>query len=261
MSFREGLDDQGTYYQLNEVAGTTPIVFIHGVGLSLEIWKPQRDFFKNHSTIVYDLYGHGRTTSADAITFDKFSDQIDGLMQYLKYPSCHLIGFSLGGLIAAHYASTRSKKINKLILFGTIYGRSAEQQQEAIKRYENVSKEYFDIPKQLSRWFNEDYLSKNPNESQLVSTILENNDHQEFLKSYKLFSHFEDNMILFNQISAPTLIVTGENEVGSTPEMSKKIGEIVKNSKVEIIPDGKHMCGMECADKVNQVFGNFLNDS
>ena len=93
----------------------------------------------------------------------------------------------------------------------------------------------------------------------MVSTILENNDHQEFLKSYKLFSHFEDNMILFNQISAPTLIVTGENEVGSTPEMSKKIGEIVKNSKVEIIPNGKHMCGMECADKVNQVFGNFLN--
>ena len=92
MSFREGLDDQGTYYQLNEVAGTTPIVFIHGVGLSLEIWKPQRDFFKNHSTIVYDLYGHGRTTSADDITFDKFSNQIDGLMQYLKYPSCHLIG-------------------------------------------------------------------------------------------------------------------------------------------------------------------------
>ena len=74
---------------------------------------------------------------------NKFSNQIDGLMQYLKYTSCHLIGFSLGGLIAAHYASTRSKKIDKLILFGTIYGRSAEQQQEAIKRYENVSKEYF----------------------------------------------------------------------------------------------------------------------
>jgi pimeloyl-ACP methyl ester carboxylesterase len=113
----------------------------------------------------------------------------------------------------------------------------------------------------LSRWFNEDYLKKNPNDSQLVSTILENNDHQEFLKSYKLFSHFQDNMILFNQISAPTLIVSGEKEEGSTPEMSKKIGEIVKNSKVEIIPDGKHMCGMECADKVNQVFGNFLNDN
>ena len=55
MSFREGLDDQGTYYQFNEVAGTTPIVFIHGVGLSLEIWKPQRDFFKNHS-IVFLAY-------------------------------------------------------------------------------------------------------------------------------------------------------------------------------------------------------------
>ena len=32
MSFREGIDNQGTYYQINEVVGTTPILFIHGVG-------------------------------------------------------------------------------------------------------------------------------------------------------------------------------------------------------------------------------------
>ena len=150
-------------------------------------------------------------------------------------------------------------KINKLILFGTIYGRSAEQQQEAIKRYENVSKEYFDIPKQLSRWFNEDYLEKNTHDSQLIATILENNDHQEFLKSYKLFSHFEDNMILFNQISAPTLIVTGENEVGSTPEMSKNLSKMIQGSKFAEIKNGKHLCSIECADDVNITFKKFID--
>ena len=52
MSFREGLDDQGTYYHFNEVAGTTPIVLIHGVGLSLEIWNPKVIFLK----IIQQLY-------------------------------------------------------------------------------------------------------------------------------------------------------------------------------------------------------------
>ena len=33
MSFHEGLDDLGTYYQIRKVDGTTPILFIHGVGL------------------------------------------------------------------------------------------------------------------------------------------------------------------------------------------------------------------------------------
>ena len=44
MSFREGLDDQGTYYQINKVEGTTPILFIHGVGLDHSIWEPQTKF-------------------------------------------------------------------------------------------------------------------------------------------------------------------------------------------------------------------------
>ena len=43
---REGLDDQGTYFQIHEVENTTPIVFIHGVGLNHEIWNPQIEFFK-----------------------------------------------------------------------------------------------------------------------------------------------------------------------------------------------------------------------
>ena len=63
MSFREGLDDQGTYYQINKVEGTTPILFIHGVGLDHSIWEPQIKFFKDQTTITYDLIGHGLSTS------------------------------------------------------------------------------------------------------------------------------------------------------------------------------------------------------
>ena len=58
----QGLDDQGTYYQINKVEGTTPILFIHGVGLDHSIWEPQTKFFKDQTTITYDLIGHGLST-------------------------------------------------------------------------------------------------------------------------------------------------------------------------------------------------------
>ena len=81
MSFREGIDDQGTYYQINEVAGTTPIIFIHGVGLDHSIWSPQVEFFKNSTTIVYDLLGHGLSTcTSDKIEFEDF-----GSPKYFKF--------------------------------------------------------------------------------------------------------------------------------------------------------------------------------
>ena len=40
----------GTFYAYNK-KDTIPIVFIHGVGLTHEIWQPQLDYFKNYTTL------------------------------------------------------------------------------------------------------------------------------------------------------------------------------------------------------------------
>ena len=52
----------GTFYFLNQKEQSVPIVFIHGVGLTYEIWQPQIDFFKNHSNLSYDILGHGKSS-------------------------------------------------------------------------------------------------------------------------------------------------------------------------------------------------------
>ena len=94
----------------------------------------------------------------------------------------------------------------------------------------------------------------------MISRILNANNHEDFLKSYKLLSYFKDSMIALGEISSPTLIITGENEVGSTPKMSKDMGKVIKGSKVEIIKKGKHLCGLECAAGVNKAFEGFINE-
>ena len=50
-----------TNYYLKKENSLSPIVFIHGVGLTKEIWSPQLDFFKDHNILTYDLLGHGKT--------------------------------------------------------------------------------------------------------------------------------------------------------------------------------------------------------
>ena len=54
-------DKFNTSYYLKKTHDTIPIVFIHGVGLTKEIWKPQIDFFKDNNLLTYDLIGHGDT--------------------------------------------------------------------------------------------------------------------------------------------------------------------------------------------------------
>ena len=53
--------------------------------------------------------------------------------------------------------------------------------------------------------------------------------------------------------------MTGEHDIGSTIEMSQQLNNIIENSELKIIKDGKHLCCIECADDVNLAIKNFVD--
>ena len=66
-----GTTASGTFYSYKKKDQEIPIVFVHGVGLNHEIWKPQLDFFNNYSTLAYDILGHGKSSlDKEIISFD-----------------------------------------------------------------------------------------------------------------------------------------------------------------------------------------------
>ena len=83
---------------------------------------------------------------------------------------------------------------------------------------------------------------------------------ENFLKVYKLFV-FHKNDENFQKINVNTLVMTGENDVGSTVDMSKKLSEVINNSQLKVIKNGKHLCGIECADDVNMTINNFIEQN
>ena len=79
-----------------------------------------------------------------------------------------------------------------------------------------------------------------------------------FLNVYELFVRHKNDEE-FEKIQTKTLVMTGEHDIGSTVEMSQQLSNMIKGSKLKIIKDGKHLCGIECADEVNLVIKNFVN--
>ena len=153
-----------TFYSLNKVNKDNPIVFIHGVGLNNEIWKPQINFFKKYNTLAYDLLGHGKTPlKKSKVTFNDFSRQLFNLINELKFKKIHLVGFSLGALIARHFASKHNDRLCSLIIHASIYKRTEEQKRVVINRL-HVAKHNRPISRKssITRWLTEDFISKNP---------------------------------------------------------------------------------------------------
>ena len=244
-----GKDSQNTFYVLDK-KNDTPIVFIHGVGLNHKIWEPQINVFEN-TFLAYDILGHGNTPlNKEKINFDDFSNQLKNLIDELNMKKIHLVGFSVGSLIARNFASKYSDKLESLILLCSIFKRTEKQQQVVKDRFE-LAKKSRNLSKQaLKRWFTDDYLEKNPNIYNKISSMLEQNNVENFLRVYELFVNHKDNE-KFENINTKTLVMTGEGDIGSTPEMSENLSKVINNSKVKIISKGKHLCSIECADDVN----------
>ena len=242
---------------------TTPLVFIHGVGLNHQMWEPQINFLKEYSIITYDLLGHGKTPfNNDEVTLNNFSNQLFSLLNFLKIDKINLVGFSLGSLIALDFASKFENILNTLTVIGTTYKRTDEERNLVIDRF-NQAKLNKPISKQaLNRWFSDKYLKMHPEIYNQFTRILTKDveDHSNFLKAYKLFAYHQDNIDIIKSIKTKTLVMTGSNDLGSTVKMSKSLSNDLINSSFIEINNGKHLCSIECADDVNINLKNFINN-
>ena len=248
----------GTFYVFNKKEQSIPIVFVHGVGLTYEIWQPQLDFFNGYSNLSYDILGHGKSSlTKQNISFDDFSDQLIELINELKIKKIHLVGFSIGSLIARNFSTRYGDRLQSLILLGSIYKRSEQQQKIVNERFNQAKKELKLSRQALKRWFTDKYLENNPDTYEKISSILSGNNMAYFLRVFELFvKHKNDED--FKKIQTKTLVMTGEHDVGSTIEMSQQLNSIIKDSELKIIKGGKHLCGIECADEVNLSIKNFI---
>jgi len=256
-------DKFNTSYFLKKTNDTIPIVFIHGVGLTKEIWQPQIDFFKDNNLLTYDLIGHGDTPlEKTQLNFKDFTEQLLNLIDELNINKIHLIGFSLGSLIARHFASEYNDRLSSLTLHGSIYKRSLEQKRVIENRFELIKTNDLASKKMsLRRWFSEEFIKNNKEIYDKIYSMLDKNDQKNLLKAYKLFVFYEDDDDMINKIKAKTLVTTGQFDVGSTSEMAKNLSTQIKSSKFIEIKNGKHLCNIECAEDFNKTIELFIDQN
>jgi pimeloyl-ACP methyl ester carboxylesterase len=102
-------------------AGTGPaVVLLHGLGATRRTWDGLAALTTRFELVSFDLPGHGETAAPDGpYEIEDLSDRLAAVLTEAGIARAHLVGSSLGGMIAQHFAATRPERVGRLVLCDT----------------------------------------------------------------------------------------------------------------------------------------------
>lgn len=103
-----------------EAGSGEPVLFLHGVGGDAASWAPQiAAFSEKFRAIAWDMPGYGGSPSIEPMTFPALADSLLGLLDGLGLGRVHLVGHSMGGMVAQEFAAARPERAATLVLSAT----------------------------------------------------------------------------------------------------------------------------------------------
>ncbi len=204
------INTKGGYSQVNglnmyfEIYGQgRPLVLIHGGGSTIQTSYGSIIplLAKQKQIIAMDLQAHGRSADRPtALSFEQDADDVMMLLSNLKIEKADFLGFSNGGQTLIEIALQHASRINKMIIASSFYKRSAAVPQF----WDGFQSATIDMmPKALK----DEFLKVKNDEAALLNMF---NKDVERMKAFKDWSEEQ-----IKSITTPTLIVNGNNDVGS----------------------------------------------
>ena len=253
----------GTAYHLKGPEAAPCVVLVHGLGLSCAMWQPHLPAFAGWRVLRYDLYGHGDSTPAPRTAdLTLFADQIAGLMDHLGIARAHIVGFSIGGMINRRFALDHGDRCQSLVILNSPHDRGPEAQTAVEARAKAVRDQgaFSTFDAALKRWFTSTYLLAGEGPA-LVRDWRGQVDAESYAQTaWVLANGVVELTGRHGQITLPTLVMTCENDSGSTPAMSYDIADEIPGAATIIVPALRHLGLMEDPDAFTNPICEFLTE-
>lgn len=239
----------------------TPIVLLHGVGLDRTMWSPVAARLEagGRTVVSLDLPGHGAQPAlCEPQTLASLADDV---LARLPEGKAHLVGFSLGALIAQHIARYAPERVATLTCVNSVCQRTPEEAKKVEARLATAGDNFAEgVEASIERWYPADSTSVPQQIIDATRRTLLANDIESYLHAYTVFVR-GDRAIgpELAGITAPSLAITGELDPGSTPEMSHRLERAIPNCRVVIVPGARHMMPVEDTPAFVEALTEFID--
>jgi 3-oxoadipate enol-lactonase len=249
-----------TRYVLSNEGGGPWLTFIHQLGGDLSVWDQFAGYFRDDFTVLrYDVRGHGATGVPDSpFSAADLAHDLATLLDALGAPHTHLVGMSMGGMIAQQFALDHPARIDTLTLADTTAGTAPEnrafwdQRAEAARRDGMASL----VSATMSRWLTPDFHRAHPEAVEQIREVLQHTPPEGYALACEALRDFNVHERL-SAIRLPTLTVAGRHDTGTPPASTELIAKSIEGAQYELL-DAAHLAPIEQSHRFAALLETFL---
>lgn len=243
-----------------EEAGTgeaAPIIFLHGVGSDKSVWRSQLAHFgKTRRAVAFDFPGYGESDPApEGTSRDDYASAVISAMHELGIDRAHICGLSLGGVVAIAINHSDANRCASLILADTF---AVHPQGDAI--YERAMTASENLRSMAEARV--DMLLAQPAAPRVRREVVETMSRID-PQAYCIGAEavwLADQRDRAKQIRVPTLVIVGDQDLITPPELSDELAGLVPNARIQVIEDAGHISNLERPVEFDQAVDQFIGD-
>jgi pimeloyl-ACP methyl ester carboxylesterase len=252
----------GLYFLDPNHAGSPAVLLLHGLGANSSSWTLQFDplIAAGMRPLAPDAPGFGQSRyDGRGWSFKRVAAALAGLLNELHTGPVHVVGLSMGGVIAQQFVFDYPELVRKLVLVSTF----------SVLRPENLSQWGYFLQrvvvvhtlglKQQSEIVARRVFPDAGQETlrKMAAEQIESADPRAYRAAMRSLGLFNSQRRL-KEIKAPTLVITGECDSTVSPARQKLLADGIPNAKQVIIPNAGHAVAIDQFETFNKALLEFL---
>jgi 3-oxoadipate enol-lactonase len=266
MPFVHATDGTRIHYEVTGKSGATPVLMIQGLGASKNAWNLQRIAMATRFRIIsFDNRGAGRSDKpTEPFTLEQMADDALAVLDAAGIETAHVVGASMGGVISQIVAVKYPHRVRSLTLVCTAC-RNHPWRQELLQTWAKTAadKGMIEVGKEAAQWVMSPRSFRRlvPAFTWMGPLAALRPRHSFVSQIDAILNTREDLVDQLSTITAPTMVIVGNQDILTPRGDSEEIAERIPNAELVVISGAAHGLMMEHSSTFNRILIEFLQRS
>jgi 3-oxoadipate enol-lactonase len=255
----------GTELAYDDHGAGLPVLFLHAFPLNRNMWTGLTGALLNEQRfrlIALDWRGFGESSIKALVSpMQLFADDVVALMDHLGIQKAILCGLSMGGYVSFAFLRSHPERVHALILADTRPGADTEEGKQNREKLARLAESQgvdavadTQVPNLLSQYTRQHHPEIEARVRQMISMATPAG----IAAASRGIAQRADSSDLLPKITCPTLVIVGEHDALTPPDLAQGFAQQIPGAQFAVIPQSGHLSVLEQPGAFLQAMRNFL---